>query len=209
VWDVTSSTASAVAATDAYVYDAFGNVEAHSGYLNTPYMYAGEYGYYGSSITGLYLLQARYYDPAVGRFVSADPIGYKGGFNLYMYVSDNPVQLVDPQGLSPRSDCLKDVDEWEKAGQKLIDDNYACNLRRVDLVCAVECAPLLLAGREPRRPGEEPGRGHGIGISPYTMCLGLCAMEGRLFAQAGRALLEWKLDQRVREKKKACMELPN
>jgi RHS repeat-associated protein len=44
--------------------------------------------------------RARYYDPKVGRFVTKDPIGFKGGdANLYAYVGANPVNNVDPLGL--------------------------------------------------------------------------------------------------------------
>jgi len=44
---------------------------------------------------------ARYYDPAVGRFVSEDPIGFSGGFNFYRYARNNPVRRKDPSGLCP------------------------------------------------------------------------------------------------------------
>ena len=46
--------------------------------------------------------QARYYDPAIGRFISADTIIDPGagnmGFNRYMYVAGNPVNYTDPSG---------------------------------------------------------------------------------------------------------------
>lgn len=51
--------------------------------------------------TGLYYVRARYYDPAIGRFLTRDPIGEAGGLNLYAYVGNNPVNRVDPFGLDP------------------------------------------------------------------------------------------------------------
>ncbi|MBY0516993.1 MAG: RHS repeat-associated core domain-containing protein [Bacteriovoracaceae bacterium] len=45
--------------------------------------------------------RARYYDPSSGRFLSEDPIGFAGGDkNLYRYVLNNPVNLVDSSGLA-------------------------------------------------------------------------------------------------------------
>jgi RHS repeat-associated protein len=50
--------------------------------------------------------RARYYDPAIGRFISEDPLGLGGGINRYAYVRNGPINLTDPQGLCPRSQCL-------------------------------------------------------------------------------------------------------
>lgn len=44
---------------------------------------------------------ARYYDPATGRFISEDPIGFDAGVNFYAYVENNPVNNSDPSGLEP------------------------------------------------------------------------------------------------------------
>lgn len=41
----------------------------------------------------------RYYDPTIGRYISADPIGQMGGANIYTYVSGDPLNWVDPLGL--------------------------------------------------------------------------------------------------------------
>ena len=52
--------------------------------------------------SGLYYNRHRYYDPLQGRYISQDPIGLKGGTNLYGYVT-NPTGMVDPLGLNPRT----------------------------------------------------------------------------------------------------------
>ncbi|MEN6457700.1 MAG: RHS repeat-associated core domain-containing protein, partial [Thermoguttaceae bacterium] len=54
--------------------------------------------------TDLYYYRARYYDAALERFVSRDPIGFKGGMNLYGYVGDMPLIATDPSGLITRHD---------------------------------------------------------------------------------------------------------
>jgi hypothetical protein len=46
-------------------------------------------------------MQARYYDPVIGRFYSNDPVGFTGDittFNRYSYVGNNPYKYTDPDG---------------------------------------------------------------------------------------------------------------
>tara|TARA_R110001583_G_C5639919_1_gene407790 strand:- start:1846 stop:2454 length:609 start_codon:yes stop_codon:yes gene_type:complete len=46
-------------------------------------------------------MQARYYDPVIGRFYSNDPVGFTGditSFNRYSYVGNNPYKYTDPDG---------------------------------------------------------------------------------------------------------------
>ena len=79
-----------------YEYDSFGNMKSHHRWINQPFTYtAREY----DTETGLYYYRARYYDPQAGRFITKDPIGLRGGINRYAYVSNNPINAIDPWGL--------------------------------------------------------------------------------------------------------------
>ncbi len=84
---------------DAYVYDAFGNLIEGGERFENSYLFAGEQR---DSEVGLDYLRARYYNPAIGRFISVDP--YEGTlsdpFSLhdYQYAHANPVVNIDPSG---------------------------------------------------------------------------------------------------------------
>jgi len=81
-----------------YAYDAFGKVLNEEETIPNPFKYVGQYGVMDEG-NGLLYMRARYYDPEVGRFISKDPIGFLGGdINLYPYVANNPVNLIDPEG---------------------------------------------------------------------------------------------------------------
>jgi len=58
--------------------------------------------------------RARYYDPASGRFLSEDPIGFSGGINFYEYAGNAPTMLVDPRGFQQSSTAsqLNDLLDW-------------------------------------------------------------------------------------------------
>ncbi|SDE62180.1 RHS repeat-associated core domain-containing protein [Paracidovorax valerianellae] len=55
-------------------------------------------GQYLDRDTGLHYNSFRFYDPDIGRFISADPIGLAGGSHLHLYAA-NPLRWIDPWGL--------------------------------------------------------------------------------------------------------------
>ena len=80
-------------------FDAFGNGGANE------YSRMGYAGEYHDAETGFIYLRARYYNPAIGRFINEDPI--RDGLNWYAYCHNDPVNFVDPSGLV--------VTDWDKA----------------------------------------------------------------------------------------------
>jgi RHS repeat-associated protein len=83
-----------------YRYDVFGAPLETQGTLANPHRYAGRRW---AGEIGLYDNRARWYDPVVGRFASADPLrgalAAPAALHPYAYVGHNPVNLVDPPGL--------------------------------------------------------------------------------------------------------------
>lgn len=89
-----------------YAYDAYGHhvvtLDINGIATLNPFRYRG---YFYDEETKLYYLNARYYDPETGRFISPDILsildetkGQINGLNLYMYCGDNPVMRVDQSG---------------------------------------------------------------------------------------------------------------
>ena len=66
-----------------------------------------------------------HYDPRQGRFISRDPLGEAGGFNLYAYCGNDPVNRHDPLGLSDwlEARILGDGTGSFAAGLYYVDDN--------------------------------------------------------------------------------------
>ena len=96
VIDLAASSASASIKAH-YEYDAYGNVLVQSGsYASAnPYRFSTKPW---DDETGLGYWGQRYYDPRLGRWINHDPIGELGGLNLYAYVFNDPIGVVDPLG---------------------------------------------------------------------------------------------------------------
>jgi len=91
--------------TDTYTYDANGKILSQTGTTPNVYLYSGERF---DSDLGLYHLRARYYNVDRGRFMSLDP--YPGemeepaSIHKYLYANADPVNFLDPSGLSSSSE---------------------------------------------------------------------------------------------------------
>ena len=89
--------------TDTFEYDTYGKVTQHIGSSDTIFRYNGRDGVVTDE-NGLIYMRARYYSPAMRRFINADIIPGELSnaitLNRYAYANGNPVSNVDPFGLS-------------------------------------------------------------------------------------------------------------
>jgi len=87
---------------DHIVYDPYGNILSQTNSSYQPRFAFG--GMQLDQATGLYYDNARFYDSGTGTFISQDPLGFGGGTtDLYDYVCNDPTNLIDPSGLSPKA----------------------------------------------------------------------------------------------------------
>ncbi len=144
---------SVVSVTGRSTYDPYGKEVSlpswGGGRVSVPYGFAGARW---DAAAGLYRMGARWYDPEMGRFLEQDPIGERGGLNLYAYVGSSPVMWVDPTGLMPGSLAQvvllrlggvpsgmpkglgegldKNEEEIKKDGQEIQSHQYATHLKK-------------------------------------------------------------------------------
>jgi len=110
-------------------YDEFGNIGLDTNPGFQPFGFAG--GLYDND-TKLVRFGARDYDAVTGRWTAKDPIGFAGGdTNLFGYVTNDPINWIDPFGLKPPKDIPPGVDMQENI-------NQAMNMSRLEFARAVK-----------------------------------------------------------------------
>ncbi|MBI5895665.1 MAG: RHS domain-containing protein [Desulfobacterales bacterium] len=103
-------------------YLPFGQADVTVAIVENNLRFAGQY--YDNE-TGLHYNYWRYYDPKIGRYLRADPIGQRGGINRYLYAKDNPLRFVDPKGLNAAShtgNCSYYDDAYNQTGCQYYSD---------------------------------------------------------------------------------------
>lgn len=97
--------------TDRFQYGPYGKALSHNGTTDTPFRFNGRYGVQTDPNRLLYM-RARYYNPAIRRFVNRDvlfgQIDSGISLNRFAFANGNPISLMDPFGL-----CASD-DPWSK-----------------------------------------------------------------------------------------------
>jgi len=122
----------------------------NTAYSLTRYTFTGQYSHVDDPTTsgvtegfGLMFYNARYYDPALGRFAQADSIipGGAQGLDRYAYANNNPIRYSDPSG-----HCFWDICIVESA--VLVDVALAAGLAAV----VVSTGVLIKGGRSTNAP---------------------------------------------------------
>jgi RHS repeat-associated protein len=127
-----------------YKYDPYGRTLSSSGTLAS----ANVCRFSSKEIqpnSGFYYYGFRFYDPNTQRWLNRDPIGEKGGGNLYVFVDNSPVNLLDATGRVPLLPVLIGVGV---AGLACVTDMVICRLYLRDLLHEARETAERLTGEE-------------------------------------------------------------
>lgn len=175
--DVVALTDSTGAVVNTYAYDPWGQLLSADETVSNPYRYAS-YRYDAES--GLYCCWNRYYAPALARFITrdiypgelADPVS----MNPYLYCGGDPVNAVDPSGMTKCQMCHDNSTYGRRNNNMLLVKPTADTYASVGIGVAFDLASLLYP-----TSAELKAVGKGASCSPRAMF--------NLIGQSGDALL--------------------
>ena len=115
-------------------------------------------GYTYDDVLGIYYAQNRFYDASTKRFIQEDPI--KDGMNWYSYVGNNPINMVDPWGLSA-SEKPNVSEHLLNVGDLIINDTIISHQEVTNRklyaslrdLCDAYNIPITLLGPHDKLPG--------------------------------------------------------
>ena len=178
------------------VYGPYGNSRYSQGAMGTNKGFTGQY----ADATGLDYYNARYYDPVVGRFLSADVVqGNDVGMDPYGYVGGNPETLGDPTGQSEAELPMTEGggDGGGSSGGGGVDSSGSRSALVTD-------TPL---GTSVTMPGEQPDVFTSSGNTTYQMDPQTGRMEKITETDSGRVVSE--VDPNTAEYQDVAQQLDN
>ena len=136
------------ALTDTFEYFPSGTVASRTGTTPTPFQWVGGSGYYRDNAKRVHV-RARNFYVNLGRWAETDPIGFDGGdYNLYRYVKNRFVVMIDPSGLqfgkplTPQETCKNYYKEGEaevNAARKKINSGKLVRVGNGKMGCVEHC----------------------------------------------------------------------
>ncbi len=142
----------------------------------------------------------RYFDPAVGRYINADPIGQWGGTNVFQYVLPNPTVSIDPLGLAggpyglgggPYSQSNTVAQNSSPPGQ--FGTQAASNFRSTNTTTPGVAAPIFLTGASGIAGNVAASRGANtvLGLGKLVLTNPGAVTSGAVVGTAQAAGLAW------------------
>ncbi len=160
-----------------YVYDPFGNVTVSGEASDNPFQFTGR----ENDGTGLLFERNRYLSLELQRYISQDPIRFAGGdVNFYVRVGNNPVNFVDPMGLTKQDQWYgyNDPDFRDYVHKRKADEGIRGDL---DKETIKEWDQDWKNEKQPRGKGGKSGKGgktRGGAKGGALRCLGIIGTIG-------------------------------
>ncbi|MCV2886482.1 RHS repeat-associated core domain-containing protein [Aestuariibacter sp. AA17] len=155
-----------------------GGTQNHRPYGSSIEGEADDIGYTGHKFDtdlGLSYMQARYYDPVIGRFYSNDPVGYRDvlSFNRYAYANNNPYRFIDPTGM-----CSEEQSDSEISCQAQDELTDILEPLMEELLKALDLGVVPEGERDP--DGEFAHSADENSIGEEVLAIGIIAAKAKL-----------------------------